>query len=202
VGQGTDPRGTDLNGDGVYEVAALVGSLRQGSYNRGLLRAAQELKPAAMRLFEVPIGGLPLFNEDLERDGDQPAVRELKAAILAADAVLVITPEYNQSVPGVLKNALDWGSRRYGTASVLKGKPVAMMGASNGRFGTARSQLHLRQIFPALGMRLLPQPEVYLPNAADAFDAAGVLTDERARRQIEKLMGSLLDWTERVGGGI
>ena len=191
---------TDRNGDGIYEVVALVGSLRRHSFNRGLLRAAQELKPESMRIVEASIASLPLYNEDVEREGDPSAVQAFKSAILEADAVLICTPEYNHSVPGVLKNALDWASRRYGTASVLKGKPVAMMGAASGRFGTARAQLHLRQIFPYLDMRLMPQPELYLSEAGSKFDETGVLTDEPTREQVRALLESLLSWTKLVGG--
>jgi len=187
------PQTNDRNGDGVYDVAALVGSLRRRSFNRNLLRAAEELKPEAMRIVEAPIRDIPLFNEDIEAQGDPAPVQELKAAILAADAVLVITPEYNQSTPGVLKNAIDWASRPYGAAPALAGKPVAMMGASSGRIGTARAQLHLRQLFPYLDMRLLPKPEVYVTNAATRFDEAGTLTDGRTRDQIRRLLAGLLD---------
>ncbi len=189
----------DRNGDGIFEVVALVGSLRKQSFNRGLLRAAQELKPESMRIVEAPLSDIPLYNEDVERDGDPPAVQALKAQLLDSDAILILTPEYNHSIPGVLKNAIDWASRRYGTASVLKGKPVAMMGASAGRFGTTRAQLHLRQIFPYLDMRLMPQPELYLPNAGDAFDDTGALIDDAARESVRALLESLLDWTKQVG---
>jgi len=185
----------DRNGDGVYDVVALVGSLRKQSSNRNLLRAAQELKPESMCIVEAPIRDLPLFDEDLEAEGDPPAVQRLKAAILAADALLVVTPEYNQSIPGVLKNAIDWASRPYGTAPALAGKPVAMLGASSGRIGTARAQLHLRQLFPYLDMRLLPKPEVYVPNADGKFDQAGTLVDDRTRDQVRRLLAALLDWT-------
>ncbi|MDP9363017.1 MAG: NAD(P)H-dependent oxidoreductase [Chloroflexota bacterium] len=189
------PNANERDGDGVYDVVALVGSLRRQSLNRNLLRAAQELKPEAMRIVEAPIRDLPLFDEDLETQGDPAPVQQFKAAILAADALLVVTPEYNQSIPGVLKNAIDWASRRYGTAPALAGKPVAMLGASSGRIGTSRAQLHLRQLFPYLDMRLLPKPEVYVPNAAGKFDPAGNLTDERTRDQVRRLLAALLDWT-------
>ena len=189
----------DRNGDGIYEVVAIVGSLRRQSFNRGLLRAAQELKPESMRIVEAPLAAIPLYNEDVEREGDPPAVQALKAAILDADAVLILTPEYNHSIPGVLKNAIDWASRRYGTASVLKGKPVAITGAAAGRFGTARAQLHLRQIFPYLDMRLMPQPELYVASAGDAFDDTGRLTDDRVRESLQAFLESLLTWTKQVG---
>ena len=133
----------DLNEDGIYEVAAIVGSLRKLSFNRGLLRAAIEEQPDGMRITEVPIAEVPLFNDDIENQGDPPAVQNLKSQILASDAVLLITPEYNQSISGVMKNAIDWASRPYGKGMVLSGKPVAILGASSGKYrdgpGPARS---------------------------------------------------------------
>jgi chromate reductase, NAD(P)H dehydrogenase (quinone) len=192
-------RARDRDGDGIYEVAAIVGSLRRASLNRGLLRAAIELKPEPMRIAEVPIRDLPLFNEDIEQLGDPAPVRALKEGIRAADAVLIFTPEFNQSLPGVVKNALDWASRPLDGERVLAGKPVAMLGAAAGPFGTARAQLQLRQLLPHLGMYLLPKPEIYVARAEDKFDAAGALTDEPTRDQIRQLLTALLDWTRLIG---
>lgn len=191
----------DLNADGTYEVAAIVGSLRRQSLNRGLLRAMQEVQPGGMRVMEAPIGALPLFNEDVERDGDPAPVQELKAQILAADAVLLITPEYNQSISGVLKNAIDWASRSYGQGMVLTGKPVAILGASATPYGTARAQLELRRIVPYLGMHLLSKPEVYVGPGAQLFDDQVNLTDEQTRERLRDHLSKLLAWTKLINAG-
>lgn len=176
-------------------VAALVGSLRHDSYNRGLLRAAIELQPAGMRIREVPIGTVPLYNGDVEREGDPEPVRTLKASILVADAVLIITPEYNQSIPGVLKNALDWASRAQDDVRVLNGKPVAILGTSSGKFGTARAQLELRRILPYLGMYLLPKPELYIGPNRDVFDDDRNLTNQNTRERMRDQLTKLMEWT-------
>lgn len=191
----------DLNADGIYEVAAIVGSLRKASFNRGLLRAAIELQPEGMRITEAPIGELPLYNEDVEREGDPMPVQELKAQLLAADALLVITPEYNQSMSGVLKNAIDWASRPYGQGQVLEGKPVAILGASEAPYGTARAQLEFRKIAPYLGMHLLPKPEIYVGPASEKFDQQSNLTDEETRDQIAEQLTKLLAWTKLIRSG-
>jgi chromate reductase len=184
-----------MSQDGTCNVAALVGSLRHDSYNRGLLRAAIELQPAGMRITEVPIGTLPLYNGDLEREGDPGPVLDLKAGILAADAVLIISPEYNQSISGVLKNALDWASRAYGEVRVLNGKPVAILGTSSGQYGTARAQLELRRILPYLGMYLLPKPEIYVGPNREFFDDQRNLTDDKIRDRMRDQLTRLMEWT-------
>jgi chromate reductase len=152
-------------------ILGLAGSLRRQSYNRAALRAAVQLAPqdAAVEVFELD--GIPGFNQDEEQN--PPAkVAELKQRVRSADAILLVTPEYNYSVPGVLKNAIDWASRPYGD-SAWNGKPVAIMGASIGTFGTARAQYHLRQTFVFLNMFPINQPEVMIGNAAERFDAQG-----------------------------
>jgi chromate reductase len=188
----------DLNEDGIYEVAAIVGSLRKLSFNRGLLRAAIDLQPDGMRITEVPIGEVPLFNDDIENQGDPPAVQNLKSQILASDAVLLITPEYNQSVSGVMKNAIDWASRPYGTGQVLAGKPVAILGASSGKYGTARAQLDLRKMLPYLSMHLLPKPEIYVGPGKESFDEQSKLTDDQVRQRLREMLEKLLEWTKTV----
>lgn len=182
------------------EVAAIVGSLRRQSYNRALLRTALLIQPERMHIYELPIDQLPYYNEDLEREGDPPAVAELKRALARADAVLILTPEYSYSVPGVLKNALDWASRPAGR-SVLRGKPVAIMGASVGRSGTMRAQLHLRQIFVQIGMIPLPEPEVYVTFAKDKFNSLGELSDQNSLDLTRQLLGNLIDWTTMLEAG-
>lgn len=180
------------------EVAAIVGSLRQRSVNRSLLQTAMLVAPEQMHIYEVPIDRLPFFNEDLEREGDPPPVVEFKAALARADAVLVFTPEYSYSIPGVLKNALDWASRPTGR-SVMKGMPLAMLGASIGRSGTMRAQLHLRQICVQLGAIPLPAPEVYVTFAEGKFNPLGELTDQTALDQTRQLLRGLVEWVHVLG---
>lgn len=177
-------------------ILGIAGSLRRESYNRAALRAAAQLVPEGATIETFELDGIPPFNQDEE--ANPPAkVIELKKRVRAADALLFVTPEYNYSVPGVLKNAIDWGSRPYGD-SAWEGKPAAVMGASAGRLGTARAQYHLRQIFVFLNVLALNQPEVMIGNAADVFDAEGKLTDERTRKHIRQLLQSLAEWTRRV----
>jgi chromate reductase, NAD(P)H dehydrogenase (quinone) len=177
------------------KVLGIAGSLRKGSYNRAALRAAQGLMPAGAVLEIAEIDGLPGFSQDEEKS--PPAkVTELKAKIRAADAVLFVTPEYNYSIPGVLKNAIDWASRPYGD-SAWKGKPVAVMGASPGALGTARAQYHLRQCFVFLDMPVVNQPEVMIAHAADKFDADGNLKDDKAKELTAKLLANLCDLVRR-----
>lgn len=180
-------------------ILGIAGSLRKASYNRAALRAAAGLLPEGCTLDVFDLDGLPGFNEEQERN-PPPAVADLKKRILAADAVLFATPEYNYSVPGVLKNAIDWASRPYGE-SAWSGKPAAIMGASVGSLGTARAQYHLRQMMVFLNMYPVNQPEVMIGNASKRFDADGTLTDAETRQHIQKLMISLVGWTRRLAAG-
>ena len=176
-------------------VLGIAGSLRKGSLNRAALRAAQALAPEGVRVEIFDLAGIPLYNQD---DGESPPARvtELKARVRAADAILFVTPEFNYSIPGVLKNAIDWGSRPYGD-SCWQGKPVAVMGASPGPYGSARAQYNLRQCFVFLDMHALNKPEVMIGGAAQKFDAAGNLTDERTRKSIQDMLTALAAWTRR-----
>lgn len=178
------------------KILGIAGSLRAGSYNRAALRAARQLVPngASLETFD-DLESLPLFNQDHEK-APPPSVVDLKARIRAADAVLLVTPEYNYSVPGVLKNAIDCASRPYGD-SAWKGKPAAVMGASVGVLGTARAQYHLRQSFVFLDMPVVNQPEVMIANAAQRFNEQGELTDETSKQLIQKLLQALVDLTRR-----
>jgi chromate reductase len=177
-------------------VLAVSGSLRRASYNTAALRAAAAVAPEGMQLDVLTLHGIPGFDADLEAAGDlPPEVERLKAAIAAADALLIATPEYNSSVPGVLKNALDWASRG-GASSPLRGKPVAVLGAG-GRFGTLRAQLHLREILRHNHVRLVDHPEVMIDRAETRFDAGGNLTDEQFRTQIRHLLEALRDEVDR-----
>jgi chromate reductase, NAD(P)H dehydrogenase (quinone) len=180
-------------------ILGIAGSLRRESYNRATLRAAQQLTPEGARIDVFEIDGLPGFSQDLE--GDPPAkVTELKQQIRSADAILFVTPEYNYSVPGVLKNAIDWASRPYGD-SAWTGKPVSVMGASVGMLGTARAQYHLRQMFVFLNMHAVNQPEVMISNAAKRFDEQGNLTDETSKKLIQQQLQELVRWTKLLNSG-
>lgn len=178
-------------------ILGIAGSLRRQSFNRAALRAATELVPegATIEIFEID--GLPGFSEDEEQNPPGKVV-ELKTKIRDADAILFVTPEYNYSIPGVLKNAIDWASRPYGD-SAWDGKPAAIMGASIGAIGTARAQYHLRQIMVFLNMFPINQPEVMIANAHERFDAEGNLTHDATKKYIRKLLQNLVDWTRRIG---
>ena len=181
-----------------FTILGFVGSLRQGSFNKALMQTAQEQLPDGVTLTVADIGSLPLFSEDLEKDPPE-AVRTLKQQIEAADAILFATPEYNYSIPGVLKNAIDWGSRPYG-ANSFDGKPVAVMGASVGAHGTARAQYHLRQCFVFLNMLAVNRPEVQVPTAQEKVDAEGRITDEFTRKKVAELVEALVAWARRING--
>lgn len=170
-------------------ILGIAGSLRRRSYNRSALEAAVELAPADVEVETFELDGIPGFNQDDEKQPPQKVV-ELKQAIRACDALLIVTPEYNYSVPGVLKNAIDWASRPYGD-SAFAGKVAAIMGASIGVIGTARAQYHLRQCFVFLDVPLVNQPEVMIGNAGDRFDEGGRLKDEKTRELIGKLLANL-----------
>ncbi|HEX5414004.1 MAG TPA: NAD(P)H-dependent oxidoreductase [Terriglobia bacterium] len=174
-------------------IVGFAGSLRKGSYNRAALRAAKELAPPNVTIEIFELDGIPPFNQDEEAHPAEKVVK-FKERIRAADAILMVTPEYNYSVPGVLKNAIDYASRPYGE-SAWAGKPVAVMGASIGGFGSARAQYHLRQSFIYLNMYPLNQPEVMIANAARKFDEQGNLTDAPTRELIRKLLDALVEWT-------
>ena len=180
-------------------IIGIAGSLRKGSYNAALLRAARDLAPAGITIVIKNIGDLPLFNQDDEKN-PPPSVRELKEAVKAADGLLIATPEYNYSVPGVLKNALDWVSRPYGDNSA-DDKPVAIMGASVSMTGTARAQYHLRQMFVFLNGHVLNMPEVMVPAASDKFDQDGNLTDEKTRDKVKQMLEAFVPWIKRLRGG-
>ncbi len=174
-------------------VLGVCGSLRRGSYNRGALRAAQELAPEGMRIEIAELGGLPLYDDDVRVAGYPPEVAALREAVRRADALLFGCPEYNYSVSGVLKNAIDWGSRP--PDQPFAGKPAAIVGASGGAVGTARAQQHLRQIGLSVDLRFVTRPEVLIASAAERFDAEGRLVNEQSRQLIAKLLVALRDWT-------
>jgi chromate reductase, NAD(P)H dehydrogenase (quinone) len=177
-------------------IVGFAGSLRKGSYNRALLRAAVELAPTEAKIVVIELDGIPVFNADFETAPPEK-VKEFKRKLKAADAILIVTPEYNYSIPGVLKNAIDWASRPYGDNS-LEGKPVAMMSASTGMLGGARAQYHLRQSFVFLNMFPVNRPEVFVTFAQQKFDASGKLLDEQTKKLIKDLLNNLVAWTRRV----
>jgi chromate reductase len=179
-----------------HKVLALVGSLRSRSFNRILFKAAVELAPPGMTITEfAQLGDLPHYNADHDVDPYPPLVLALDNAIHAADGVLFISPEYNYSVPGTLKNAIDWASRAR-PKSALRGKPTAMMGGSTGIGGTMRMQYHLRQILVFNDSPTLPQPEVILPKVQDRI-TDGRLSDDSTRALIAKQLGAFDQWIAR-----
>ncbi len=173
----------------------LVGSLRKASINRRLAQALIGLAPASLRLDILEIGELPLFSQDWEADPPE-TVRRFKAAVRAADAVLFVTPEYNRSVPGVLKNAIDVGLRPYGD-SAWDGKPGAVISASPGAIGGFGANHHLRQSMVFLNVPLMPQPEAYIGRADKLFDDAGAGADEAARKLLAGFVEGFARWIER-----
>lgn len=179
-------------------VAGFAGSLRAASYNRALLRAARELAPPGLTIEIVDIAGIPLYDADIESEGDPEPVAAFKRAVGAADGLLIATPEYNHGVPAVTKNVIDWCSRPP-RKSVLDRKPVAVMGATPGMGGTARGQSQLRQAFVFTNSYVLPQPEVLVREASEVFDQEGRLTDEPTREHVAKFLAALAAWIERVG---
>ena len=182
--------------DDLIRILGISGSLRKGSFNTGLLHAAQELLPGGMVLEIADISAIPIYNEDINKAGQPEPVKSLKAQIRAADGLLIATPEYNYSVPGVLKNALDWASRPP-EEQVFSGKPLAIMGAG-GRMGTSRAQHHLRQIAVFLNMFPLNRPEVMVQQARSKFEPTGYLVDEASRHEVEDLLIAFKGWIEKL----
>ena len=171
-------------------IIGISGSLRAGSYNHGLLEAFKNALPEDVEMEIVSIGALPHFNADLESDFP-PEAQALKDTVADADAVIIATPEYNRSIPGVLKNAIDWLSRPYGENS-FAGKPVLVVGASPGGIGTALAQYHLKQVLLHLDAHVMGQPEFFVGGAAEKFDANGTLTDEDTKQRISAAIRTLL----------
>jgi chromate reductase len=179
-------------------VLGIAGSLRQASYNRGLIRAATEVLPDGMTLEIFDLLPIPVYNGDVEAQGFPEPVRQLRDRIAVADALLFATAEYNASVSGVLKNAIDWASRPPNPP--LDAKPLAMMGATPGMLGTSRAQYHLRQICVNVNLLTFAKPEVFVANAAEKFDKQGNLTDATTRKYIRGLLEALAAWTRKLRG--
>lgn len=181
-----------------YNVAVIVGSLRKGSYSRQVAHSLTELAPDPLKLERVEIGHLPHYNQDFD-ESPPTAFTEFRERIKSADAVLFVTPEYNRSVPGVLKNALDIGSRPYGE-SAWNGKPGAVVSTSIGPLGGFGANHHLRQSLVCLNVPTMAQPEAYIGGAAQLFDANGKLTDERTRAPLAKFMQAFAAWVVANAG--
>ena len=182
--------------DSNVRIVGISGSLRKGSYNAAALRAAKELAPSGMSIDTFDIAPIPLYNEDVKQQGFPAPVADLRRRMKEADGLLLVTPEYNYSVSGVLKNTIDWISRP--PEQPFDGKPIAIMGASQGALGTARGQYHLRQMFIFLNAHVLNRPEVMITQAQNKFDAEGKLTDQPTRDLIAQLLMSFRDWIHRL----
>jgi chromate reductase len=181
--------------EGKIRIIGIAGSLRKGSYNKSILKAAKEACQEEAEIEIVEIGWLPLFNQDMEKNMPKD-VLEFKEKVKKADAVLFVTPEYNYSVPGVLKNAIDWLSRPYGNNS-LEGKPAGIMSAAIGMLGGARAQYHLRQSMVFLDMRPMNMPEFMVSFAGDKIDENGKLKDEETRQKLKDYMAAFIDWIKK-----
>lgn len=182
-------------------VLCIAGSLRRDSWNRRLLHAAANHAPPTLQIDVYDgLSEVPLFDEDLEqRERNGPAaVQALRRAIAAADGVIIATPEYNHAIPGVLKNALDWLSRDADFGSLLPEKPVAVLGASSGAWGTRLAQASLRQVLHSCGALVMPAPTVFIANAVSQFDVNGALTDLATAASLQKFMQAFHQWMERV----
>lgn len=181
------------------KILGIGGSLRKGSYNKALLRAAVALAPenAEVEIFEK-LGDIPLFNQD-EESNLPDVVKEFKEKIRSSDAILFVTPEYNYSIPGFLKNAIDWASRPYGDNS-WSGKPAAIMSSSSGMISGSRAQYHLRQIFVYLNIFPLNRPEIMVPQVQDKIDEQGDLIDKHTKEKIAELLQILVEWTTKIQG--
>jgi chromate reductase, NAD(P)H dehydrogenase (quinone) len=180
----------------IINILGFAGSLRKDSFNRSLLRTARELCPEEGTIEIFDLSKIPIFNQDFENTPPD-TVKELKQKIKSADAILFATPEHNYSVPGMLKNAIDWASRPFGENS-FQGKPVAIMSASTGMLGGARAQYHLRQIFVTLDMQPVNKPEVFVSFASSKFDQNGKLTDDKTKDVVKELLKALINKTKQI----
>ena len=181
---------------GTVRILGIAGSLRRGSFNAATPRAAQELAPSGVTIDIFDIAPIPLYNEDVRQQGFPAPVEDLRARIKSADGLLIVTPEYNYSISGVLKNAIDWASRP--PEQPFDGKPIGAMGASAGTHGTSRAQYHLRQCFVFLNGLVMNQPEVMIPTAQNQFDASGKLTDQVTRDFITAHLTAFKAWVLRL----
>ena len=177
-------------------VGLIVGSLRKGAYTRMLARALPELTPASLQLVDIGIGDLPLYNYDLETDQPPPAWTAFRSAVKSTDALLFVTPEFNRSMPGALKNAMDVGSRPWGD-SAWNGKPAGIISLSPGALGAMAANHHLRQVLLAVNLAAMPYPEAYIPDAGTLFDESGNLTSADTRQFLQGFMEAFAAWIGR-----
>lgn len=177
-------------------VGVIAGSLRKGAYSRMLARALPELTPPSLQLVDIAIGDLPLYNYDLETDNAPPAWTAFRTAVKSTDALLFVTPEFNRSMPGALKNAMDVGSRPWGH-SAWAGRPAGVISLSPGALGGMAANHHLRQVLMAVDIPAMPYPEVYIPHAATLFDEAGRLTNPETRQFLTTFMEAFVAWVGR-----
>lgn len=177
-------------------VLGIIGSLRAGSYNARLLHAAITLSPSDLSITPVTLGDVPLYNADVEAQGDPPGVAALRAVVRGADAILFSSPEYNYGIPGVLKNAVDWISRPSKDSPFAR-KAAAIMGASQGPSGTMRMQLQLRLALQSVEMYVMPKPEIVVTHCKDKFDASGTLIDDKTREHIASFLAAFAAWVGR-----
>jgi chromate reductase, NAD(P)H dehydrogenase (quinone) len=183
--------------DQPFKIVGIAGSLRKASWNRGLLRAAVEGRPDGIEIVTLDLDLVPLYNQDVEAGGDPASVIALKDVIGLADALMIATPEYNNGMPGVLKNAIDWASRP-AAASVLRDKPVVVMGVSPGAGAAARAQQQVRDAVVYTGGCVLPEPELLVGAAIGKFDDAGNVIDPELRAQVVEMVTALRDWGVRI----
>jgi chromate reductase, NAD(P)H dehydrogenase (quinone) len=188
--------GDAMSDGGTVRILGIAGSLRRDSFNAATLRTAQELAPAGVTIEIFDIAPIPLYNEDVRQQGFPAPVEDLRARIKSADGLLIVTPEYNYSIPGVLKNAIDWASRP--PEQPFDGKPIGVMGASVGTHGSSRAQYHLRQCFIFLNGMVMNRPEVMIPAAHTKFDADGKLTDQVTRDFITAHLAEFKAWVLRM----
>lgn len=181
-------------------VGVIVGSLRQGAYTRLMSRALPELAPTSLQLVDIAIADLPLYNQDLETATPPPAWTAFRQEVMACDAILFVTPEYNRSMPGALKNALDVGSRPWGQ-SAWAGKPAAVVSLTPGALGAMAANHHLRQVLLAVNLAAMPYPEAYIPGAATLFDELGRLANSETRQFMAVFMQSFEVWIQRNRAG-
>jgi chromate reductase, NAD(P)H dehydrogenase (quinone) len=179
------------------KILAFAGSLREKSFNKALLRAVRDLAPVGMEVEIFDLAGIPLFNADLEAEGDPESVAGFKEAIRQADGVLIASPEYNHGMTGVTKNAIDWASRPAREAPIT-GKPAGILGASPGVTGTARSQDQVRQSLKSVNAPCMPHPELLVFRAKEKFDEDGNLTDESTLKYLEKYLRAFSEWVEKI----
>lgn len=189
-----------MTSDGTFKIAGISGSLRKDSWNTAALRTLQQLAPDRLEIDIITLHDVELFDEDVEARGWPPNVQKLRDRVEPADAVIFASPEYNYSIPGVLKNAIDWLSRPERESPIF-GKPAAIIGASPSMIGTARAQAHLRDIVFYNGMPLLPDVEILIARAGDKFDEDGELQDDKTRKFLTELAERFTEWVERQVSG-